>query len=250
MKAQYFRILVGLVLSACILLGVAFAFLANPLALLPNPFEENNPVRAGADSTVSVLDFSEPFSLTPIPTGWHHRKFATKPAMQLSFATKENVPALRCETNGGGSIFSRYTDVSLSEFPILAWRWYVEVPINSEIDERTREGDDHPVRLFIRFANEKGEGHALEIIWGNKLLLPGDYKYLGSFPHYVANGLNENIGRWHAEQVDLLDLYRATSKRDDNPVVKSIGIFCDSDETGTRSVAFVSNVQLQKPQTN
>jgi hypothetical protein len=67
MIVGYFRILVGLALSAIILLGVAFAFLANPLALLPNPFEENNSVRVGADSWVSVLEFSEPFSLTPIP---------------------------------------------------------------------------------------------------------------------------------------------------------------------------------------
>jgi len=34
---------------------------------------------------------------------------------------------------------------------------------------RTREGDDHPARLFLRFLIDRGEKHAMEEIWGNRL---------------------------------------------------------------------------------
>jgi hypothetical protein len=34
----------------------------------------------------------------------------------------------------------RAVDVDLAAYPMLAWRWYIELPINSPLDERTREG--------------------------------------------------------------------------------------------------------------
>jgi hypothetical protein len=52
---------------------------------------------------------------------------------------------------------------------MLAWRWYIELPIRSPLDERTPEGDDHPARLFLRFLTDRGEKRAMEVIWGNRL---------------------------------------------------------------------------------
>jgi hypothetical protein len=36
------------------------------------------------------------------------------------------------------------------------------LPILSPLDERTREGDDHPARLFFRFLTDRGEKRAME----------------------------------------------------------------------------------------
>ena len=49
----------------------------------------------------------------------------------------------------------------LFAYPMLAWRWYIEVPIRSPLDERTREGDDHPAQLFLRFETDRGEKRAM-----------------------------------------------------------------------------------------
>jgi len=32
----------------------------------------------------------------------------------------------------------------------------------------------------------------MEVIWGNRLK-PGDYKYIGSFPHFVADAGDERV---------------------------------------------------------
>ncbi|HEX3419036.1 MAG TPA: DUF3047 domain-containing protein [Stellaceae bacterium] len=87
-------------------------------------------------------------------------------------------------------------DIDLAAYPMLAWRWYIELPIHSPLDERMREGDDHPARLFLRFATDRGEKRAMEVIWGNRLK-PGDYKYIGGFPHFVAGRArpSSTIGR-------------------------------------------------------
>jgi hypothetical protein len=74
------------------------------------------------------------------------------------------------------------------------------------LDERTREGDDHPARLFLRLLTDRGEKRAMEVIWGNRLK-PGDYKYIGGFPHFVADAGDEWVGQWLDERIDLTRVY-------------------------------------------
>jgi hypothetical protein len=126
---------------------------------------------------VTVMDFGQSLPLDPLPSGWQHRKFWTRSPMTMSSAVKDGVPSMRFETHDSASMLFRHVDIDLAAYPMLAWRWYIELPIRSPLDERTREGDDHPARLFLRFATDRGEKRAMEVIWGNRLK-PGEYKYI------------------------------------------------------------------------
>jgi len=198
-----------------------------------------NPLLANGEMRFTLMDFTTPFSLDALPAGWTHRKFWTRPAMQVTFVTKDGVPALRCETDAGGSILGRWTDIDLGSYLTLSWQWYVESPIASSIDERTTAGDDHPVRWYLAFTDSDGQAHHAEIIWGNRLLRRGDWKVLGSFVHYVADGGDANVGRWREETVDLLSIYRKATGRNDTPHLTELAIFCDSDDTKGHTVAYV-----------
>jgi hypothetical protein len=207
--------------------------------------ERVNVLAANGEPDVVVMDFATPFPLNPLPPGWHHRTFWTRAPMETSFATKDGVPALRCETHASGSMLYRHVDIDLADYPRLAWRWFIEVPIESPLDERTRAGDDHPARLFIAFKTAMGEDRRMEIVWGNRLKA-GDYKYIDKFPHYVANGGNENIRRWHAEEVDLQAIYRRIW-RDGAPArLIDVALFCDSDDTRTQSIAYFADVVMRR----
>jgi Protein of unknown function (DUF3047) len=94
--------------------------------------------------------------------------------MSMAFAVKDGVPSMRFETHDSASMLFRQVDIDLVAYPMLAWRWFIELRIRSMLDERTREDDDHPARLFLRFVTDRGEKRALEVIWGNRLK-PGDY---------------------------------------------------------------------------
>lgn len=215
------------------------------LALPGCSAEPDNPLvpSAGA-SEVVLIDPAAMKQLDPVPTGWMHRKFWFRSPMRVSVVTKESVRAVKCETDASGSIFGRSTDIDLTRWPQLRWCWFVEVPISTKADELKEEGDDHPVRFFLRFRDEVGDTHPMEIIWSNKALKRGDWKYLGTFPHWVADGGDANNGNWRSEQADLLDLYRTITKRTDKPRLVFFGLFCDSDETGSRSIAYTSDVRL------
>src|SRR5918996_696818 len=205
--------------------------------------ERRNVLLAHGEPEVVVMNFADPFPFDPLPAGWYHRTFWTRKAASFTFATQVGVPALRCETQSSASMLFRHADIDLVTYPILEWRWFIEKPIVSEVDERTREGDDHPARLFITFIAANGEERNIEIIWGNQLLKSGDYKYIDTFPHYVANGGADNVGQWHRERIDLLAIYRHLWPGTGAARVVDIAIFCDSDDTATASIAYFADIR-------
>ena len=194
----------------------------------------------------AIMSFAEPLPLDPLPDGWSHRRFWRHGPMDISFETKEGVPAIRLATHDTASMLFRHVDVALGVYPVLSWQWYIENGIDSEVDELTREGDDHPARFFIVFEALNGETHRMEIIWGNRSLRAGDYKVIGSFPHYVANGGRENAGRWHHEAVDLTEIYETLWGDTEGARMIDIAIFCDSDETGGETLAYVADVRVRR----
>jgi hypothetical protein len=182
------------------------------------------------------MDFGRSFPLDPLPSGWRHRKFWTRSPMSMAFAVKDGVPSMRFETHDSASMLFRHVDIDLGGYPMLAWRWYIELPIRSPLDERTREGDDHPARLFLRFLTDRGDKRAMEVIWGNRLK-PGDYKYIASFPHFVADAGDERIGHWLDERIDLARVCAEIWKDAAPAHLVDIAVFCDSDDTHTASLS-------------
>jgi hypothetical protein len=197
------------------------------------------------EDEVEVMDFSKPFPFEPMPPGWSHRKFWTRAPMTMSLSQKEGVAAIRLETRGTASMLVRYVDIDIDAYPRLAWRWYVETPIASPLDERTREGDDHPARLYLAFRTARGKRRAMEVIWGNRLRA-GDYKTIGGFPHYVANGGDENVGAWHAEEIDLSRVYGEIWPDGEPAHLTEIALFCDSDETRSHTVSYFADVRMRR----
>jgi len=207
--------------------------------------ERGHILKSHGEIEIMIMDFSKPISLDPIESGWYHYKFFWHKPMQIEFVKKDNVSAIKLSTNDTASILIRYTKINLEEYPILCWKWHIEQPIESKLDERTKEGDDHPARLFISFENLSGKKRNMEIVWGNKLKA-GNYIYIGGFPHYVARGGNENIKKWFDEEINLLEIYRLIWK-DQEPVnVINIGLFCDSDDTDNQSVSYFADIRMKK----
>jgi hypothetical protein len=194
---------------------------------------------------VTVMDFGRSFPLDPLPSGWRHRKFWTRSPMTMASAVKDGVPSLRFETRDSASMLFRAVDIDLAAYPMLAWRWFIELPIKSALDERTREGDDHPARLFLRFITDRGDKRAMEVIWGNRLK-PGDYKYIGGFPHFVADAGDDRVGHWLDERIDLARVY-AEIWNDAAPAhLVDVAVFCDSDDTHTASISYFAYVRLER----
>src|SRR5262249_41507860 len=105
---------------------------------------------------------------------------------------------------------------------------------------RIPEGNDHPARLFVRFLSDRGEKRAMEVIWGNGLQA-GDYKFIGGFPHFVADGGDDRVGRWLDERIDLESIYAEIWKDAAPAHAVDIAVFCDS-ETRTPPASAISRM--------
>ena len=196
---------------------------------------------------IALIDPATPIQFDPPGAGWFHHTFVLRRPMEVSQMEMIGKPALRCATDAGGSIFGRYTDIAIRELPMLHWSWLVERPIRSPLDERTMAGDDHAARLFLRFTDADDRDHAAEIIWSNRYFQPGDYKIILGFPHLIAQSGEQELGRWVSEEVDLRELFKTVSGREDDGRLTLMALFCDSDETLTSSIAYFGKIELRKP---
>ncbi len=125
------------------LLFVALAF----LTACDRARERTNVLTGRGEPELTVMDFSAPFSLDPPPAGWYHRTFWTRGPMQMAFAVKDGVPALRFETRSTASMLFRHVDLDLADYQFLIWRWYIEEPIANGGDEDIRQWRSEQVDL-------------------------------------------------------------------------------------------------------
>ena len=222
-----------LAIPILVLLGGAYWITRAPF------FDTGNPL-IGSGPPVDLL---ADLDTSDLGDGWRERRFFRITPTDYRLEEKDGTRILRCTTNNSASILARDTQIPLADLPILSWHWTVTQSIQSDVDEATEAGDDHPLRFFLQFSNESGETRGAEIIWSNREYAPGDYKIIGSFYHYVANGLDANIEEWHDQSLDLRQLYTDIGGTG-TPILETLGFFCDSDNTGSQSDGAFSDVVL------
>lgn len=230
----------GLSVALILLAGISWQLLN------ADPFRTGHPLRADTRATGPVALLDGEFDIDPLSPGWILRTFWGTDPTDYTFDPSDGRMTLRCATDDSASILARDTAIDLADYPTLHWSWKVDRPIDSKIDEATRDGDDHPARFFLRFENADGQTAAAEIIWSNDRFEPGDTKIIDGFHHLVANGRDENLGIWIAQRVDLLALYRHVVGDSGAvaPILTVLGFFCDSDDTGGSTEAWFRDVEF------
>jgi hypothetical protein len=116
---------------------------------------------AGAQAGERVMGLglsAEHFRAGEVPRGWKLRKFPgrTKGA-RAEWVTEDGVRSVKLSSRANLTFLEKTVNIDISEYPVVAWKWKVENILEGN-DERTREGDDHPVRLFFVFEPDESKG--------------------------------------------------------------------------------------------
>ena len=235
----------GLMIVAALGVGVYFA--RGPVMAMLSDRPRLNVLKPDGAEQLVLIDAGQPISLDDVPDGWRHRIFSTTDPMSVDFVEKDGRPSIRLATNDSASILTRLVEIPLDNYANLSWNWFIETPVRSQLDERTSAGDDHPARLTLKFRTPDSKTHWVEIVWGNTLVKAGDWYtitefYLFDAAHYVARGGMENVGRWHAESVDLRELLRHLGADPAGAALIEIGLFADTDGTHGSTVAYLSSI--------
>jgi hypothetical protein len=202
-----------------------------------------------------------------IPSGWklRERLWQTKGA-EAKWVTKEGIRAVKLHSKGTLTFLEKTVDIDIKEYPIVSWKWRVENVLQN-VDERTRAGDDHPIRIFFVFQPDESKqsfwfklkrflyldwvhGHPMggrftEYLWSSHLkvgTIISDPDKPWQKLMVIERG-TEHLGKWLSYRrnlyEDFKDLYREEPRR-----LIFIGILNDTDQTGQEATSYISGLKF------
>jgi hypothetical protein len=220
----------------------------------------------------SYLDMglsSKQYEEGKIPKEWKSRKWPgrTKGA-QAGWTVEDGVHAVRLHSRGALTFLEKTVDIDIREYPIVTWKWRVE-NILEGIDERTKEGDDHPIRIFFVFTpDESGQslwfrfkrwlyldrvhghpfgGRFTEYVWSS-YLKPGEIINDPGRPWQrliVIEGGSENLGNWLSYERNLYEDFKRLYGEEPRRLI-FIGILNDTDQSGQEAVSYIADLMFHK----
>ncbi len=144
---------------------------------------------------------------------------------------------------GASGLFKKVT-VDLEKTPWLNWSWRVE-NILPGLDERTKEGDDYPARVYVVFSGGLlfWKTRALNYVWSSSqpvgTVWPNAFTS-NAIMTAVESG-DEKLGRWVREKrnvrEDFKRLFGGDIKKAD-----AVAIMTDTDNGGGKAVAYYGNI--------
>jgi len=174
---------------------------------------------------------------------------------------------LKAASNASASGIIYKKEFNVYDYPKARWRWKVS-NIYTKGDERSKAGDDYPIRIYIIFKydpdaasfgqrlkygftkkiyGEYPPHSSLNYIWANKKHAERiiTNAYVDEAKMVLLEAGAEKVNRWVEEEIDILDDYqKAFSTKP--PAIASIAIMNDSDNTGERSESFVDYIEVFK----
>jgi hypothetical protein len=227
---------------------------------------------AGAQAGERVMGLglsAEHFRAGEVPRGWKLRKFPgrTKGA-RAEWVTEDGVRSVKLSSRANLTFLEKTVNIDISEYPVVAWKWKVENILEGN-DERTREGDDHPVRLFFVFEPDESKqsfwfrlkrflyldrihghpygGRFLEYLWSSHLERgeviddPGKpwQKLL------IIEGGPRNIGKWLSYERNLHEDFKKLYHEEPRRLI-FIGILSDTDQTGQEAVSYIAELVFRR----
>jgi len=213
-----------------------------------NKFGKRENVITARDSakSVQVLNPKSGFSVKNLPSGWsHYTFFNTTPTKYTKAPDYKGKSTIACETNNGASMLLRQVDIEMKDYPSLWWSWKVEKNVTVKVSEMEKNGDDSPARFFLVFRDPENKELMMELYWSPQRARRKT-KRIDGFFHYAVRGKRDSLNTWYDEKLNLRRIAQKAFKTQKNLRLSVIGLFCDSDGSGSSSSAKFSNIRLIK----
>ncbi len=174
--------------------------------------------------------------------GWQSKVFAG----ETHYALKNNDGkiVLRADSRAAASGLYREINIDLGKTPILNWTWKVDSILVGN-DERTRAGDDYPLRIYVVFSGGLAfwRTRAINYVWSNEQ--PVGSSWLNAFTNNarmiaVESGF-KRVGQWVSEHRDVRADYRLLFG-EEPPQVDAVAIMTDTDNTGSATTAWYGDI--------
>lgn len=225
-------------------------------------------VRAESRETIMDLGLSaEHYQKGEVPEGWTLRTGLFYPktkGAQALWVRENGVAAVKLHSKAALTFLEKSVDIDIKQYPMVSWQWKVE-NILTGIDERTIEGDDHPIRIFFVFAPDETKqsawfrfkrflyldrihGHPMggrftEYLWSSHLeqgtIISDPAKPQQKL--MVIEGGSDKTGKWLRYERNLYEDFKKLYNGEPRRLI-FIGILNDTDKTGQEAVSYIADL--------
>jgi hypothetical protein len=221
------------------------------------------------DLTLDMGLSSKHFEEGKIPVEWQLRKWPGRTrGASAKWIMKDGFDAVRLHSKGVLTFLEKTVDIDIREYPVITWKWRVE-KILEDVDERTKEGDDHPIRLFFVFEPDESQqsiwfrlkrwlyldrihghpfgGRFIEYVWSSHLK-SGEVINDPGKPWQkliVIEGGSDNLNKWLSYERNLYEDFKKSYGEEPRRLI-FIGVLNDTDQTGQETVSYIADLIFHK----
>lgn len=184
-----------------------------------------------------------PFSQATLAQ-WQAKSFVGKTDYALVEMDGRRVLRAHSRAAASGLFYRKHID--LEKTPYLNWSWRVD-KIQDGLDERSKGGDDYPVRLYVVFATGPfiWQQGALNYVWSNTQAAGSTWKsaYTSKSQMIALRGGAQRLGQWLQEKrnlkADLQHFFGEGQRR-----IQAIAIMTDADDSGGEYLSYYGDIYL------
>jgi hypothetical protein len=179
-------------------------------------------------------------------TGWKEQTIGlmkSKTSYNLKKDNDRTVLVAHSKKSASGQIYKLNLEPKV--YSTLKWSWKIDHTIKKG-DEKTKEGDDFPVRICVFFPRGFfSKDRAICYVWANKL--PKGEHSASPFTKNIftvaADSGEELAGRWTNHQRNMYEDYKSFFG-EEPPRIGAIALMTDTDNTGESAVGYYGDISL------
>ncbi|MDV6345389.1 DUF3047 domain-containing protein [Nitrosomonas sp. Is37] len=175
-------------------------------------------------------------------SGWHSKVFAGKTRYALK--NNDGKIVLHADSKAAASGLYREINIDLGKTPILNWSWKIDNILVGN-NERTRAGDDYPVRIYVVFSGGLAfwRTRAINYVWSNRQPVGSSWPnaFTSNARMIAVESGSKRIDQWVSERRNVRDDYRLLFG-EEPPQVDAVAIMTDTDNTGGAATAWYGDI--------
>ncbi|MBI5048241.1 MAG: DUF3047 domain-containing protein [Deltaproteobacteria bacterium] len=180
-----------------------------------------------------------------VPAEWRIKEWKGKADAQIvNDDTAKG--ALNLKSNATSTALYKEISLDIKDYPYLNWRWKItKIPTNGDV--RKKETDDEAAQIYVVFPKFPSQinSRMLGYIWDSNAPAGSEITSakLSTTKYIVVKSGAQELGKWFSEKRNVYDDYKRLFG-EEPPMVGSIALMIDSDDTETSAETFFGDIYL------
>ena len=174
--------------------------------------------------------------------GWEPKSF--KGETHYTLTDNRGNKVLKAESNNSASGMVREIKIDLKQTPFLHWSWKTE-DVFEDVNERTKEGDDYPARVYVVFSGGLffWKTRAINYVWSSNQPLGSSWPnaFTSNARMIAVESGNAKTGEWINERRNVLADFRQLFHEEPGSV-DAIAIMTDTDNSGQSAISWYGDI--------